>query len=142
MNILSQKVTHKLVIAGGKEGIGAGKTKQVELPAEKFRLVGMKIGEEVNGATIGFPGYSFKITGGSDESGIPMRKDVHGPVKKRIFVRKPGVGYKPKFKGQRRWKMIRGNEITDEVSQVNMVVLKYGKAKLFEKTEGEEKPEE
>ncbi|MHA1732240.1 MAG: S6e family ribosomal protein [Promethearchaeota archaeon] len=130
---MSQKVTHKLVIAGGKEGVGRGLTKQVEVPPEKFRLVGMKIGDEVNGATIGFPGYTFKITGGSDEAGIPMRFDVHGPVKKRIYVRKRGVGYKPRFKGQRRWKMVRGNEINEEIAQVNMIVTKYGKAKLFEK---------
>lgn len=139
---MSQKHTIKLVIAGGKEGIGKGRTKQVELPPEKMRLVGTKIGEEVKGATIGFPGYMFKITGGSDESGMPMRFDVHGPVKKRIFVKKRGPGYKPARKGQRRWKMVRGNEITDEIAQINMVVVKYGKAKLFESPAAPEEEEE
>ncbi|GAB4311949.1 MAG: 30S ribosomal protein S6e [Promethearchaeota archaeon] len=133
----SSKLTYKLVIAGGAEGPGKGRTVQVELPSDKFRLVGIKIGDEVNGATVGFPGYMFRITGGSDEAGFPMRFDVHGPVKKRVFLSKRSVGYKPPVRGKRRWKYVRGNEITEDIVQVNMVVVKYGKAKLFEEAKEE-----
>ena len=127
-----EKATFKLNISGGSlEGPGKGKTRQIQLPPDKFRLVGMKIGEEFNGALVGFPGYKFKITGGTDNAGIPMRKDVHGPVKKRIFVSQ-GVGYHPKRRGEKRWKVIRGNVITDNMIQVNCVVTAYGDAKLFE----------
>ena len=63
-----------------------GQTKVITLDSGKFPLVEKKIGDTFNGALIGLPGYEFKITGGSDRGGIPMRKDVHGPMKKRILL--------------------------------------------------------
>ncbi len=133
------KATFKLNIGGGAlEGPGKGKTRQIQLPPDKFRLAGMKIGEEFNGALVGFPGYKFKITGGTDGAGIPMRKDVHGPVKKRVFLSR-GPGYYPKRDGEKRWKVIRGNVVTDNMIQVNCVVTAYGETKLFEEAPAEEK---
>ncbi len=134
-----EKATFKLNIAGGAlEGPGKGKTRQIQLPPDKFRLAGMKIGEEFNGALVGFPGYKFKITGGSDIAGIPMRGDVHGPVKKRIFISR-GPGYYPKRDGEKRWKVIRGNVVTDNMIQVNCMLTAYGETKLFEETPVPEK---
>ena len=65
-----------------------------------------------------------------------MRKDVHGPVKKRILVSKRGIGYKPTRKGQKRRKMIRGSEISFDMTLINLKVLKYGETELF-KSAGE-----
>ncbi|MHA1755323.1 MAG: S6e family ribosomal protein, partial [Promethearchaeota archaeon] len=102
----------------------------------KFRFFeGKKIGDIINGGLIGFSNYEFKITGGSDSSGFPMRKDVHGPVKKKILVSKRSVGYRPKRKGEKRRKTVRGNEITSDMVQINLVVVKYGEAELFSKKE-------
>jgi small subunit ribosomal protein S6e len=126
-----EKAGFKLNISGGKEGVGKGKTRQIQLTPDKFKLAGLKIGEEFNGALVGFPGYTFKITGGSDDAGIPMRKDVHGQVKKRIYTGHPPCFY-PKRPGERRWKVVRGNIVTDNMTQVNCVVTQYGEAKLFE----------
>ncbi len=135
------KATFKLNIGGGAlKGPGKGKTRQIQLPPDKFRLAGMKIGEEFNGALVGFPGYKFKITGGSDIAGIPMRGDVHGPVKKRIFISR-GPGYYPKRDGEKRWKVIRGNVVTDNMVQVNCIVTAYGETKLFEEAPAAEKEE-
>ena len=95
----------------------------------------MKIGDIIKGGLIGFPNYEFVITGGSDASGFPMRKDVHGPVKKRILVSKRGIGYRLKRKGQKRRKMVRGNEISYDMTLLNLKVVKYGEAELFKKSE-------
>ena len=127
----AEKAGFKLNISGGKEGMGKGKTRQIQLTPDKFKLAGLKIGEEFNGALIGFPGYTFKITGGSDDAGIPMRKDVHGAVKKRIYTGHPPC-YHPLRNGERRWKVVRGNVVSDNMTQVNCVVTQYGEAKLFE----------
>ena len=133
----SDKRVYRLNISGGKEGPGKGLSKQIEIDEKKSRLFeGMKIGESVKGGLIGFPNYEFEITGGSDASGFPMRKDVHGPVKKRILVSKKGIGYKPKRKGEKRRKMVRGNEISYDMTLINLKVLKYGETELF-KTAGE-----
>ena len=124
---------YKLNISGGTEGPGKGLSKLIEIDEKKFRFDGMKIGEIIKGGLIGFANYEFEITGGSDSSGFPMRKDVHGPVKKRILVSKRGIGYKPRRKGEKRKRTVRGNEITHNMTLINMKVVKYGEAELFKK---------
>ena len=131
----SEKRTYKLNISGGKTGPGKGLSKLVEIDEKKFRFEGMKIGDTINGGLIGFPNYEFKITGGSESSGFPMRKDVHGPVKKKILATKRGTGYKPKRKGQKRRKMVRGNEITFDMTLINLSVVTYGDVELFKAKE-------
>ena len=133
----SEKIVYKLNISGGNEGPGKGLSKLIEIDEAKFRFEGMKIGDMIKGGLIGFPNYEFQITGGSDRSGFAMRKDVHGPVKKRILVSKPGIGYKPLRKGEKKRKTVRGNEITHDMTLINLKVVKYGEAELFTKSEGE-----
>ena len=129
----SEKIVYKLNISGGKEGAGKGLSKLIEIDEKKFRFEGMKIGDTIKGGVIGFPNYEFEITGGSDSSGFPMRKDVHGPVKKRILVSKRGIGYKPKRKGEKKRRTVRGNEVTHDMTLINLQVVKYGEAELFKK---------
>jgi len=129
----SEKIVYKLNISGGNKGSGKGMSKLIEIDEKKFRFEGMKIGEIIKGGLIGFPNYEFEITGGSDSSGFPMRKDVHGPVKKRILVSKRGIGYKPTRKGSKKRKTVRGNEVTFDMTLINLKVLKYGEAALFKK---------
>jgi len=131
--VSTEKIIYKLNISGGKEGPGKGLSKLIEIDEKKFRFDGMKIGDTFKGGLIGFANYEFQITGGSDSSGFPMRKDVHGPVKKKILVSKKGIGYKPKRKGQKRRKTVRGNEITSNMTLINLKVVKYGEAELFKK---------
>ena len=131
----SEKRVYKLNISGGNEGPGKGQSKLIQIEEKKFHFEGMKIGDIIKGGLIGFPNYEFVITGGSDASGFPMRKDVHGPVKKRILVSKRGIGYRPKRKGQKRRKMVRGNEISYDMTLLNLKVVKYGEAELFKKSE-------
>ncbi len=129
----SEKIVYKLNISGGNEGPGKGLSKVIEIDEKKFRFEGMKIGDIIKGGVIGFPNYEFQITGGSDSSGFPMRKGVHGPVKKKILVSKRGIGYKPKRKGEKRRRTVRGNEVTHDMTLINLKVVKYGEAKLFKK---------
>jgi small subunit ribosomal protein S6e len=133
----SEKRVYKLNISGGNIGPGKGLSKLITIDEKKFRFEGMKIGDIIKGGLIGFPNYEFQITGGSDSSGFAMRKDVHGPVKKRILVAKRGIGYKPRKKGERKRKTVRGNEITYETTLINAKVVKYGEVELFKKKEEE-----
>ena len=126
----SEKRVYKLNISNEK-----GLSKLIQIDEKKFNFEGKKIGEIINGGLIGFPDYEFQITGGSDTSGFPMRKDVHGPVKKRILMSKRGIGYKPKRKGEKRRKTVRGNEISYDMTLINLKVIKYGEAKLFKTKE-------
>lgn len=106
-------------------------TVQREVEEKNIRsLLGKKIGEKFSGGIIDLAGYELEITGGSDDDGIPMRPDVHGGVRKRVLL-SGGVGFKPKRKGVRRKKPVRGNQITEDIVQINVKVLKHGSKKIF-----------
>ncbi|MFT4304077.1 MAG: S6e family ribosomal protein [Candidatus Woesearchaeota archaeon] len=115
----------KLVI-GKKDG----KCIQQELNEDQTAvLFGKKISDKISGDEIGFEGYEFEITGGSDNSGSPMRKDVDGIGKKKILAIE-GIGIKKVGKGQRQRKTVCGNTIYEKISQVNIKVIKEGKKSL------------
>ena len=138
---MSEETTYKINISAGKDAPKEfkGQTHTVNIEPAKFPLVGKVVGETFNGSLIALPGYELLITGGSDNSGIPLRKDVHGPMKKRLLLSR-GPGFRPSRKGMKRRKIVRGSEITDEVTLINTVVVKFGKEKLFTpKEEGESK---
>ncbi|BCU67250.1 30S ribosomal protein S6e [Sulfolobales archaeon HS-7] len=86
-------------------------------------LVNMKIGEQFDGTIIGLPELKLRITGGSDNSGFPMRSDVLGGVKKKILLSGP-PGYYPAKPGERRRKLVRGNLITPDIVQINTVIVR------------------
>ncbi len=120
----------KLVISNKKDG----KAYNVELDDIKTKsLVGTKLGDEVNGTPLGFSGYTLKLTGGSDKTGVPMRIDVHGRVKPKIQVSK-GPGYKPQERGIVKRKRVRGNIVTPDIIQVNSIIVKKGKKSIEELT--------
>jgi len=129
-----------------KLNIGCPKTKKCykkDLKEDDCKpLIGKKIGDILKGESVDFPGYEFKITGGSDSSGFPMRFDVDGPQRKRILIAS-GVGIKKKKrKGIRLRKTVAGNTIHADTAQINLKIMKYGKDPLDKAAESEVKAEE
>ena len=105
----------------------AGTSKVVELEESRATsLIGRKIGEEVDGAIVDLPAHKLKIAGGSDKDGVPMRPSVHGGVRRHVIL-SGGVGFKPRKKGDRKRKTVRGNVITDEIVQVNTKIVEKPK---------------
>ena len=99
-----------------------GKTQNLEIEGPKAQpLIGKRIGETIDGATIGLQS-KLEITGGSDKDGFPMRKDVHGGIRARVLMTK-GIGFHSKEKGERRRRRVRGNTITEDTAQVNLKAL-------------------
>lgn len=99
-------------------------------------LIGKRISEEVEGSPLGFPGYIFKITGGSDKDGFPMRTNLEGPIRKRLLTTK-SQGFRIEKKGEKKRKMVRGNTISDDIYQINMSIIEMGKKKIEELITGE-----
>jgi small subunit ribosomal protein S6e len=123
-----------------------GTSKVVELEETRaVPLIGRKIGEVIDGSVVDLPGHKAQIIGGSDKDGFPMRRNVHGGVRRRVIL-SGGVGFNPQDDGERRRKTVRGNVITDEIVQINMKIVekpkqpKEGK-KTKEKKEKETEPE-
>ncbi|MEK0367142.1 MAG: S6e family ribosomal protein [Nitrosopumilus sp.] len=80
-------------------------------------LIGLQLGNETDAAIVGLKG-KLKLTGGSDKSGVPMRKDIHGAARKYVLLTK-GVGLQAAEIGQRVRKLMRGNTVSEEIYQIN-----------------------
>jgi len=89
--------------------------------AQAQSFIGLKVGDSIRGEVFGFPGKELVITGGSDKSGIPIRPDVPGGGKRYVLLSGP-PGYRPRKKGQRERRLVRGNVITEDIVQINLVV--------------------
>jgi len=83
-------------------------------------LIGLKIGDVIEGSLIGKPGEKFQITGGSDISGFPMIRGLRGSVKRHMLL-DHGKGQRKYPKGYRIKKMVRGEVISEDTAQVNLV---------------------
>ena len=137
--------------------IGDPKSKKTfHLEAEAEGLIGKVIGDKIEGSEISsqLAGTELEITGTSDKSGFPGKKDVEGTGIKRVLLTR-GFGFhklklkkknairKPISKGMRKRRTVRANTITSDVVQINMKVLKSEKpvAELLGKeVKAEEKP--
>ncbi|MFA7198405.1 MAG: 30S ribosomal protein S6e [Methanoculleus sp.] len=94
-------------------------------------LIGKRIGDEIDGGVFGLAGYTIRITGGTDKTGIPARRDLPGPARRRLLLSK-GVGFHPVMGGERRRKSVRGNEISADFVQINAAVKQSGEKPLAE----------
>ncbi len=116
-------------------GEKSGKTHQIVVSGQNAAsLIGKKIGDRIRGESIDLPGYEFEITGGSDYCGFPMRKDISGPVRKKILITN-GVGIRNNRKGMRKRKTVCGNTIHEKISLISMKVIKQGKKPLGKQEE-------
>ncbi|MFA6072758.1 MAG: S6e family ribosomal protein [Candidatus Woesearchaeota archaeon] len=105
-------------------------TKTVDETAAQV-FISKKIGDKVNGDSFDLHGYEFEITGGSDNAGFPMRKDVKGIARKKILI-VSGTGLRHNIKGRKVRKSVAGNTIYAKTAQINLKVLKHGSTPLFE----------
>lgn len=109
-----------------------GKSYSIEMDEKKSKsFIGLDVGKILDAAQLGLQGYKIKITGGSDRDGFPMRSDLRGMVRARVLLScRPG--YRPKEKGVKRRKRLRGSTITPEIVQINAKVVEKGEKSLEE----------
>jgi small subunit ribosomal protein S6e len=91
------------------------------------RFLGKEIGAEVDGGAVGLGGATLEITGGSDDTGRPMRGDVDGPNLTEVLLA-GGVGYEPSRDGERKRVTVRGCEVSEEIAQINAKLVDRGGA--------------
>jgi len=127
----------KLCIANPK----TGKCYQKEVKdAEASGFMGLNVGEKANGDAFGMSGYEFLITGGSDYCGFPMRHGIMG-IRKKIYSY-GGVGFPKLKKGEKTRKTVCGHKINENITQINLKILKEGAKKIEEIVPAGEKKEE
>ncbi|MWG34944.1 30S ribosomal protein S6e [Halomarina oriensis] len=109
-----------------------GTTHQFDVDGQDAnRFMGLDLGEDVDGSAVGLDGYTLELTGGSDNSGRPMRSDVAGAGVKRVLLT-GGVGYEPTRDGERKRVTVRGSEISEETRQINAKLSERGSESVAE----------
>jgi small subunit ribosomal protein S6e len=87
-----------------------------------------RISHEVEGDHLGddFKGYIFKISGGNDKQGFAMKQGVLTQQRVRLLVSDGHSCYRPRKRGERKRKSVRGAIVSGELSVLNLVVVRKG----------------
>jgi len=108
----------------------SGAQKVIEIDDEnRLRCVyDKRISQEVEGDLISddFKGYLFKISGGNDKQGFAMQQGVLTTQRVRLLVDKDSQSYRPRKRGERKRKSVRGCIVSSDLSILNLVVIKKG----------------
>lgn len=94
-------------------------------------FAGKRMHDTVKLDEIDMAGYEAEITGGSDKTGTPMKWDVQGTGRKKVFI-SHGFALKDTRKGLRRRITVRGNTVAPDVHQLNLKLTKIGSTSLAE----------
>jgi len=119
-------VEYKLVISERERSIARTVT-----DPQSAGFLGKRIGEKIGGELLGASGYTFRISGGTDKSGFPLRPDLPGARQMRLYVG-DGFGFHAPRRGMRKRRTFRGNTISEDTVQINLVVDQTGPKPLAE----------
>ncbi|XP_021339546.1 40S ribosomal protein S6-like, partial [Mizuhopecten yessoensis] len=87
-----------------------------------------RMSAEVDGAAIGdeFKGYIFKITGGNDKQGFPMKQGLLTNHRVRLLLSKGHSCYRPRRVGERKRKSVRGCIVGNDIAVLSLAIVKQG----------------
>eukprot|EP00906_Rhabdomonas_costata_P006229 RCo009140 len=98
------------------------------------QLYDKRISQTFSGDVLGdqFKGYTFKITGGQDKEGFPMKQGVLTSCRVRLLLKRGDVGYQAwrGRKGERRRKSVRGCIVAGDIAMLNCIIVKEGPEKI------------
>lgn len=124
----------KLVINDPK----TGKSYQKVVTDDVF--TGKKINETIKGDSFGFKGYEFKVRGGSDSAGFPMRQGLDTSARRKPLM-SDGSGFNRKKRKKQHTKFhyflqkrktVRGQVVGPNITQLNLLITKSGAKKIEE----------
>merc|ERR1719377_289053 len=83
---------------------------------------------EVSGDSLGdeFKGYIFKISGGNDKQGFPMKQGILCNNRVRLLFKKGMSCYRERRTGCRKRKSVRGCIVGPDLATLQLVVAKKG----------------
>ncbi len=111
-----------------------GAQKFIECEDEKKlrALYDKRISQEVDGDALGeeFAGYVFRISGGNDKQGFPMKQGVLCNHRVRLLLHKGMSCYRSRRAGERKRKSVRGCIVGPDLAVLNLVIVKRGEGEL------------
>merc|ERR1712093_445483 len=102
-----------------------GSQKLIEIEDDRKLRVFMdkRMGQEVPGDSVGdeFKGYIFRITGGNDKQGFPMKQGVMINKRVKLLLSDGHSCYRPRRSGERKRKSVRGCIVDMDMSALAIV---------------------
>lgn len=91
-----------------------------------------RMGQEIDGEILGeqWKGYVFRITGGNDKQGFPMKQGVLVNGRVRMLLKKKTTTYRPRRSGERKRKSVRGCICGPDLAVIALRVVKKGDADI------------
>lgn len=95
-------------------------------------LTSSRMGAEVPGDSVSdeFKGYIFRITGGNDKQGFPMKQGVMHPTRVRLLLSDGHSCYRPRRTGERKRKSVRGCIVAMDLSVLALSIVKQGENEI------------
>jgi|EP00945_MAST-04E_sp_MAST-4E-sp1_P001316 small subunit ribosomal protein S6e len=89
-----------------------------------------RMGQEVDGGIFGdeWKGYVFRVSGGNDKQGFPMKQGVLAQKRVRLLLHEGASCYRSRRRGMRKRKSVRGCIVGADISILNLVVVAKGEA--------------
>jgi len=111
---------------------GAQKSIDIDDEQKLKAFYDKRISQEVPGDVLGdqYKGYIFKITGGNDKQGFPMKQGVLTNTRVRLLMAAGTSCYRPRRSGERRRKSVRGCIVGSDIGVLSLVVVKKGDEEL------------
>jgi len=111
-----------------------GAQKLLDFDDEKYYRVvfDKKIAQEFPGDSFGpeWKGYVFRITGGNDQQGFPMKQGVLLPHRVRLLLSDGHSCYRPRRTGERKRKSVRGCIVGPDIAVLSVVIVKQGEQEI------------
>jgi len=97
------------------------------------------MGHEVEGEALGeeYKGYIFKITGGNDKQGFPMKQGVMVNGRVRLLLKKKTSTFRPRRSGHRKRKSVRGCICGPDLAVIALRIEKKGEKEIEGITDGD-----
>ncbi|ORZ03291.1 40S ribosomal protein S6-B [Syncephalastrum racemosum] len=107
---------------------GCQKLIEIEDERRLRAFMDKRMSQQVAGDSLGdeFKGYVFRISGGNDKQGFPMKQGVLVPHRVRLLMGKGHSCYRPRRTGERKRKSVRGCIVSSDLAVMSLVVVKKG----------------
>ena len=91
-----------------------------------------RISQEVPADALGdeWKGYVFRITGGNDKQGFPMKQGVLLPYRVRLLLSDGHSCYRIRRTGERKRKSVRGCIVGPDIAVLSVVIVKQGENEI------------
>jgi small subunit ribosomal protein S6e len=108
--------------------IGAQKLIEIDDDRKLRVFMERRMGQEVPADSLGdeWKGYIFRITGGNDKQGFPMKQGVMHPTRVRLLLADGHSCYRPRRTGERKRKSVRGCIVGMDLSVLALSIVKKG----------------